>query len=118
MKKDSGKMNIRKSIRRILKEETSDEVFIRRRFHELDNLLIELVRNTYGPHKICQYRNSEEFIEYLIYNIINDHIYYTHFEHIDDTSKEWEKLFRLMEEYLTETWGLKLEKYYHTNCGD
>jgi len=118
MKKDSGKMNIRKSIRRILKEETSDEMFIRRRFHELDNLLIELVRNTYGPHKICKYRNSDEFIEYLIYNIINDYIYYIHFDHIDDTSKEWEKLFRLMEEYLRLKYGAELEKYYHTNCGD
>ena len=109
---------LQESVRRILKEETSDEMFIRRRLHELDNLLVDLVKNEYGPNKICNYRNSEEYIEHLIFNIINDHMYYIHFDHIDDTSGEWGKLFRIMEGYLRGKYESELETYYHTNCGD
>ena len=53
-----------------------------------------------------------------IYNIINDHIYYIYFEHIDSSSKEWESLYRKMEEYLRIKYENKLDEYYHMNCGD
>jgi hypothetical protein len=111
-------MNLQENIRKILKEETSDKMFIRRRLHELDDLLMELLKTAYSPHKICVYRNSEQFIEHLIYTIINEHIYYDYYQHIDDTSKEWESLYRTMEEYLRIKYENKLDEYYHMNCGD
>jgi hypothetical protein len=111
------KPNLQESIKRILRENVN-QITIRRRIYELDNLLAELVRTTYSPNKICKYSNSEQFIEHLIYNIINDHIYYIYFEHIDSSSKEWESLYRKIEEYLRIKYENKLDEYYHMNCGD
>ena len=111
-------MNLQESIRRILKEETNSRLSARRRFHELDELLYELLATYYSPDKICKYRNEYEFFEHITYNIIADNMYYRHFEHIDDLSEEWNQLYRMMEDYLLKKYQDKLEKYYHINCGD
>jgi hypothetical protein len=90
----------------------------RRRLHEMDELLFELMKTSYAPHKICSYNNSEQFINHLTFDTINEHMYYKYFDHMDDLSKEWESLYRIMEEYLMNKYHTKLNEYYHINCGD
>jgi hypothetical protein len=111
-------MNLQEHIRRILKEETNLRLSARRRFHELDELLHELLTTYYSSSKICIYRNEYEFFEHITHSIIADNMYYSHFEHIDDLSEEWSQLYRMMEEYIKDNYGDKLKEYYHMNCGD
>jgi len=115
---DKDSPNLYESIKIILKEENKLPLSFRRRFHEMDELLFKLMKTTYAPHKICTYKNSEQFIDHLTYNIIVDHIYYKYFNHMDDLSKEWESLYRILEEYLMNKYHTKLDEYYHINCGD
>jgi len=112
-------MNLQEHIRRILKEETNVEnIRLRRRFHEIDKLLFELMKTAYAPHRICKYNSTEQFIDHLTFDIINEHMYYIYFDHIDDLSEEWELLYRTMEEYLMNKYHTKLDEYYHINCGN
>ena len=100
-------------------QENKLPLIVRRRLHELDEILGDLLKNTvYATHEICTYSNSHQLIEHITYSVINEHMYYMYFEHIDDTSKEWESLYRGMEEYLVKKYGDKLEKYYERMCGN
>ena len=97
-------------------QENKLPLIIRRRLHELNEIFDDLLKTEYAPHKICIYSNSHELIEHITYSVINEHIYYMYFEHIDDTSEEWESLYRVMENYLVKKYGDKLEKYYERMC--
>jgi len=99
-------------------QENKLPLIVRRRLHELDEIFYNLLKTAYVPHKICWHHNSHELIEDITYSVINEHIYYMYFEHIDDTSKEWESLYLKMEEYLVKKYGEKLEEYYNINCGN
>ena len=109
-------MNLQESIRRILREETEIPLSLRRRINIIDEILPYKVEHYYKPNSVCRYVSGEEFVEVVMYSVI-DTMYYDHFGDIDDDSKEWMIMFKTMEKYIKDNYGDKLKEYYHINCG-
>lgn len=110
-------MKLKKSIKRILREETEIPIRARRRITIIDELLPFKVKNYYKPDFLCKYTSDEEFIEVLTYSVIET-MYWDYFGDMDDNLKEWNIIFEYMEKYIKDNYGERLKTYYHTNCGD
>ena len=110
-------MKLKKSIKRILREETEIPIRVRRRITIIDELLPFKVKNYYKPDSLCKYESGEELLEVVMYSVIET-MYYDYFGDIDDNSQEWRIMFESMEKYIKDNYGERLKTYYHTNCGD
>jgi len=88
-------MNIKETIRRILKEEFNSEnipLKVKRRLAVVDELFIYLMDKIYRPEKICWYTDSDEFIE-VVTSAVIERMYYDYFGDIDDLSDEWTRIY-------------------------
>ena len=113
-------MNPQESIRRILREETSNPInLILRRLESLDWLVEFSVRETQRQYgNICKVRTPENFVEIVIEKV-GDGMYWDYFaDTIDDDSDEWGRMYRFIERYVENKFGDKLRQHYHMNCGD
>ena len=113
-------MNLQESIRRILREETSNPInLILRRLDSLDWLVEFSVREIQRQYNgICNVRTPENFVEIVIEKT-GDGMYWDNFaEKIDDDSEEWGQMYRFIEKYVETKFGDMLREYFHTQCGD
>jgi ADP-ribose pyrophosphatase YjhB (NUDIX family) len=110
-------MNLQKTIRRILREETNINMRLRRRLSLIDEEVKYRMDVVYRPNNICRYESGEELLEVITEATI-DSIYYKYFDDIDDTSDEWVKIFLFIEKYIKDKYGSDLKNYYHINCGN
>jgi hypothetical protein len=109
-------MNLQEHIRKVLREESKLPARLLRRLSNIDDLIPFKVKHYYKPDSICPYENAEEFVQVVMYSVI-DTMYYDHFGDIDDDSKEWMIMHKTMEKYIKDNYGDKLKEYYHINCG-
>ena len=110
-------MNLQKTIRRILREETNINMRLRRRISLIDEEIKYKMDVVYRPNNICIYESGEELLEVITEATI-DSMYYKHFDNIDDTSDEWVKIFLFIEKYIKDKYSNDLKNYYHINCGN
>jgi hypothetical protein len=110
-------MNLQEHIRRVIKEETKIPISLRRRFKHLDDEVDFRMRRVYTPDNICRFESDEELLE-VMSDAIVDSMYYTYFNDVDDSSKEWGMMYRTMIEYINDKYGDKIKEYYHINCGN
>ena len=111
-------MNPQESIRRILREETSNPInLILRRLESLDWLVEFSVREIERQYNgICNVRTPENFVEIVIEKT-GDGMYWDYFANtIDDDSDEWNEMYRFISIYVEQKFGDKLKQYYHTQC--
>jgi len=109
-------MNLQEHIRRILKEETEKNTYLRRRIDMLDYEVEYRLDRIYTEGNICQYENEDELLDVMIEASI-DSMYWNYFANIDDNSKEWSELYHDMYEYLTDKYGDEIRNRYINNCG-
>jgi hypothetical protein len=113
---NNKEMNLKEHIRRVLKEETKINPFIRRRLGMLDYVVEYRLGRIYTEGSICQYENEDDLLDVMIVASI-DYMYWNYFTKIDDNSKEWSELYHDMAEYLTDKYGDEIRNYYIDNCG-
>lgn len=111
-------MNIKETIRRILREEKKPSNFLLRRLNILD---YEVEKNFYGRplvgSNICIFfKNDIEYFETIMENSI-DAMYYNYFSHIDDNSGKWGYEYLDMVNYIRKKYQYKIMKHYDDNCG-
>jgi len=110
-------MNLKESIRKILREERKLSGSLIRRLNSLD---YEVERGLNGPFSganICIFFKSDvEFFESVMENAI-DAMYHKHFSHIDDGSGEWAHEYLDMVDYIRNKYKDKIMKHYDDNCG-
>jgi hypothetical protein len=109
-------MNLKDTIRKVLREENRP-LKIMRRTNLIDDILLKLMNDTYKPNKICGYGNSDSFIEVVKYSV-GENLYFNTFYEMDDSSKEWEDIFYFISDYIDNKYGEKLINYFHISCGD
>jgi len=110
-------MNLRSTIRKILKEETEMPTELRRRINSVNNEMDRLVSMVYTPNRICNYENAEELIEVIIYASA-ENLYFNTFHDMDDQSEEWGMIFQSLSNYIRDKYGDKIKEYYKYHCGD
>ena len=108
--------NLQEQIRRILKEETEMNTYLRRRIDMLDYEIEYRLGRIYTEGNICQYENEDELLDVMVEASI-DSMYWNYFANIDDNSKEWSELYHDMYEYLTDKYGDEIRNRYIDNCG-
>jgi len=108
--------NLQEQIRRILKEETDKNAYLRRRIDMLEYEVEYRLGRIYTEGNICQYENEDELLDVMIEASI-DSMYWNYFANIDDNSKEWSELYHDMYEYLTDKYGDEIRNRYINNCG-
>jgi hypothetical protein len=111
-------MNLQESIRKILREETSNPInLILRRLESLDWLVEFSVREIERQYNgICKVRTPENFVEIVIEKT-GDGMYWDFFaETIDDSSDEWGQMYRFIEKYVETKFGDTLRSNFNRLC--
>jgi hypothetical protein len=120
-------MNLQKTIRKVLREETNFPISMRRRLkpifwpekrhylNPIDHEIDRLVSKVYTPNKICNYIDANELIEVIIYACA-ENLYYNTFYDINDQSEEWEIIFQSLSNYIRDKYGDKIREYYKHHC--
>jgi hypothetical protein len=110
-------MNLRETIRKVLREETKIPPYLRRRINMLDYEVESRVGRVYRPDNICKYESAEELLNVIVEAAI-DSMYWNYFADTDDNSGEWGEIYHDMVKYITDKYGEKIKEYYHINCGN
>jgi len=110
-------MNLQKTIKRILREETNINMRLRRRISLIDEEIKYRMDVVYRPNNICRYESGEELFD-VVSEATIDSMYYKYFDDIDDTSKEWEKIYYSIMDYIQMNYRKDIMEYYHINCGN
>jgi hypothetical protein len=109
-------MDIRKNIKKILKEHTKMDLRLRRRLDMLDYEVEYRLSAIYRPDNICQYKNGDELVEVVMEEAI-DSMYWNYLADIDDNSEEWVNIYYEMVKYIRDKYGDEIRNYYIDNCG-
>jgi hypothetical protein len=109
--------NLQEQIRRILKEETKINPFLRRRLGMLDYEVEYRLSAIYRPDNICPHKNGDELVEVVMEAAIES-MYWNYFADIDENSEKWVNTYYDMVKYIRNKYGDKIKEYYHINCGD
>jgi hypothetical protein len=110
-------MSLQEQIRRILKEETNMNIYLRRRLGIIDNGFHRLMKEVYTPDNLCWHLSGEDLLEHVIQSVIN-FMYFNHFSNLDDDEKLWNEIYNDIENYIKDKYGEKIKEYYHINCGN
>jgi hypothetical protein len=111
------KNDLQEQIRRILKEETKINIYLRRRLGVIDNEFYRLMKEVYMPDNICRHITGEDLLDRIIQSVI-DFMYFNHFSNLDDNGKLWNEIYNDIENYIKDKYGEKIKEYFHINCGD
>ena len=110
-------MNLRESIRIILKEETHPHSKVRRRIGEVNWRVHSAVKDYNIMYK-SKCIGFQKYIE-VISNMVTDSMYWDLFaSEMDEDSKEWYDTYVFLSNYIEEKYLIELQNYYHLNCGD
>ena len=108
-------MNLKESIRRILREETAPSN-IRRRTHLIDNEIAKLLDRVYYDKRICgRYDDANMFMN-VVQEAVLENLYFNTFYMMDDTSEEWEKSVDFIYDYIKVSHGENLRRYFNNTC--
>lgn len=108
-------MNLKEKIRKILREEQTKSLKIKRRTLEIDNEFKRQMSLIYRPNSICRY-DSGKMLVTVVTEAIIENLYWSTFNTVDDTSKEWEDIANFIYEYVQTIYGQELIDYYNLNC--
>lgn len=109
-------MNLKKTIKRILIQETKIPISVRRRSHNIDLGIEFFLEKVYTVPKICDlYGSYDEFIQ-VMSDTVAERMYNYHFSDLDDNSREWEDIYYGIMEYMDQIWGDRLTTYFNENC--
>ena len=109
-------MNLKESIKRILREETVP-LFVRRRIDAVDwqiDFAVKEVNRQYN--NVCNL-GEDGFIEIVIEKTI-DSMYWDFFSDMDENTPEWGVSYQYILKYAEDKFTNKLKEYYHIKCGD
>ncbi len=111
-------MNLQETIRKVLREETSNPInLILRRLESVDWLVEFSVREIQRQYNgICNVRTPENFVEIVIEKT-GDGVYWDYFsESIDEGSDEWGQMYRFIEKYVEAKFGDTLRSNFNRLC--
>jgi len=107
-------MDLKKTIRRILREERAP-IKVLRRTHEIDREFKRLMSRVYRPDNICEYRDGSELFQ-VVTEAMLENLYFNTFYQMSDLSDEWEKIADFISNYTWEKYGKEVLDYYKDNC--
>lgn len=108
-------MNVRKTIQKILREESEIPIFLRRRISYIDEYFRESTQD-WGLN-LCDFNSGQQLMEKLIFDTL-EKMYFSFYNDMDDTSTEWFNIAEYIEKYLLKKYMNDIEKSYHINCGN
>ena len=108
-------MNLKETIRRILREETRP-LKVMRRTHLIDNEIAKLLDIVYYDKRICgRYEDADMFVR-VVTEAVVENLYFNTFYMMDDTSEEWEKSVDFIYDYIKDSHGKNLKDYFNNMC--
>jgi hypothetical protein len=108
-------MNLKRIIKKILREEIEIPITLRRRLRNLDDEL-DIVLGTFSDRiSMCDFKDENKFLEYIIETAI-ENTYWTYFGNIDVNSELWTQLYRGMLIYYESRFGEKIKYKYIDGC--
>lgn len=110
-------MNLRESIRTILKEETHPHSKVRRRIGEVNWRVHSAIKDYDTTYK-TKCIGFQNYIE-VISNMVTDSMYWDLFaSEMDEDSKEWYDTYVFLSNYIEEKYIFELKKHYNSICGE
>ena len=110
-------MNLKKSIRRILREETRP-FKIMRRTHLIDREITRLLDRVYFDKRICGRCNNADMFVRVVTESVVENLYFNTFYMIDDLSTEWEKMVDFIYDFIKDRHGKNLIDYFNNTCNE
>ena len=107
-------MNLKKHIRKVLKEETQLPLSVMRRINHLDDIFMK-VRKEISWY-VCNFRNSNILLSYL-YEKTLEEFYYTWMSEVV-SDEDWETTAPKIEEYLDNNFRESTEMYWNDKCSE
>ena len=108
-------MNLKESIKRILREETVP-LFVRRRIDAVDWQIDFAVKEVNRQYNVCNL-GEDGFIETVIEKTI-DSMYWDFFSDMDENTPEWGASYQYILKYAEDKFTNKLKEYYHIKFGE
>jgi hypothetical protein len=113
-------MNLQENIDRIKQMmgilNENNELRLRRLLSVIDDLVEYCLNDIYTPKKVCEhYINSYELVDVIAAWIV-ERMFNRYFD-IDDTSKEWEKIHDMINQYIQEHHSERIQNHYFESCG-
>jgi hypothetical protein len=108
-------MKLLNTINIILREEIEIPTILRRRLRQLDDELHLVLRNFPDRISMCDFKDEEEFLEYIIETSI-ENTYWTYFGNVDISSELWNQLYRGMLTYYRSRFGEGIIERYRHGC--
>ncbi len=111
------KKNLRESIKKILRE-SSSEIKLRRLLQVIDDLIESGLKKQYSKKNLkdtylVTYENSDEFVDVMADWIV-ERMYYDYFSNLEHNSEEWEKIYHMINQYIFENWSERLKEHYNS----
>jgi hypothetical protein len=110
-------MNLKETIRRVLREETKPHK-IMRRTHLIDGEIVRLLNVVYLDKRICARYDDADMFARVVTEAIVERLYFNEFYMMDDTSLEWEKSVDFIYDYIKDSYGEKLKNYFNNMCNE
>ena len=111
-------MNLKETIRRILREETRP-LKVMRRTHLIDNEIAKLLDRVYYDKRICgRYDDANMFMNVVQEAVLENLYFSTLHNMMDDTSEEWESSANFIYDFIKDSYGEKLKDYFNNMCNE
>lgn len=115
-------MNLQENISRIKQVMGINESYtnrLRRLLHRVDFLVDHIIQYPdYGDEHFCDiFSSALPYFNYVTAEI-NESLYNSYFEDVDDLSDEWEEIYNMMREYVDKTHGDKIREHWLSKCGN
>jgi hypothetical protein len=104
-------------IKKILKEESTIPLRVRRRLSTLEDIFVDKVNNVYRPEKLLTYRSPEDLLNHIMGSTL-DEIHQKHFPDLHVFSNEWFYIWTSMSNHLKNKYKSEIYRYYHINTGN
>ena len=108
-------MKLKESIRRILREETRPHK-VMRRTHLIDREIARLLDRVYYDKRICGRCDNADMFVRVVTEAAVENLYFNTFYMMDDTSEEWEKSVDFIYDYIKDSHGENLRRYFNNTC--
>lgn len=107
-------MNIRESIKRVLKESTEAPSSVKRRLHAIDWQIEFAIKEVKVQYNVCGL-SEEQYVETVIEKAITS-MYWDFFSDMDENTVEWGESYKLMMDYASKKFTQHLNNTYKRMC--
>ena len=107
-------MNLRESIKRVLKESTEAPNSVKRRLHAIDWQIDFAIKEVKVQYNVCGL-SEEQYVETVIEKAITS-MYWDFFSDMDENTVEWGESYKLMMDYASKKFTEKLRNNYQWSC--